>query len=68
MGITLGFRPDLIFDPPKIAVKCSVCQRVILLHGPRERVEFLLKTMTSCPCGSIHETLPSASEHCFILS
>jgi hypothetical protein len=54
-------------DPEKIAVKCDTCGGTRLLNGPLERVNFVLSSMTSCPCGGVHETLPTAASHVYIL-
>jgi hypothetical protein len=52
------------YDPqrfdPHIRVKCNVCGRL-------ERVHFVLASMTSCPCGGVHETLPTAASHVYIV-
>ena len=49
------------------SVFCTICEKTKVFHGPIERVNFILKTLTSCPCGSPHETLPTASTHAYIL-
>jgi hypothetical protein len=54
-----------IIDAPFV-VECS-CGARRLFNGPLERVEFVLRTLTSCPCGSPHETLPSAAHHAYVL-
>lgn len=59
--------PDLVHELPRIAVKCTVCKGVLLLRGPIERVNFLLASMTTCPCGGVHETLPNAASHVYVL-
>jgi len=54
-------------DLPKIAIKCTRCNGIALLRGPLERVNFVLKSTTTCPCGGIHETLPNASSYVYVL-
>lgn len=43
-----------------MTIICEVCKRSGTLHGPIQRVHFTLSNLTLCPCGGLHETLPSA--------
>lgn len=62
---------DLSYDPsrfdPHIRIRCNTCNGERLLRGPLERVHYLLSVMTSCPAGGLHDTLPTAASHVYIL-
>jgi hypothetical protein len=59
------------YDPsrfdPYIKVRCNLCGRERFLRGPLERVQFVLSSMTSCPAGGLHDTLPTAASHLYIM-
>jgi hypothetical protein len=55
----------MTFLDASLLVECS-CGARRFFEGPLERVEFVLRTLTSCPCGNTHETLPTAAYHATI--
>lgn len=69
MSATFGLRSERVVDRdfPKIVIKCTDCGGIMLLRGPLERVHFVLSSLTTCPCGGIHQTLPTAASHVYVL-
>ena len=49
-------------DPflPRYTIRCPECSLSRELRGPLSRVHFVLTSMTACPCGGLHLTLPNA--------
>ncbi len=54
-------------NEPSTKVHCDICGRSASLEGSLEEVEFRLRTLTVCPLGGAHQSLPTAAHSSYVL-